>query len=92
MNPGYRAPSYAEIVLKRRRTVAVYVTSSFRSRHEFHIYKSTDGFIHVGILPFVRGSILSPFSALIYTIIRIVRASFRAQVPVSCYEKLNTLG
>lgn len=70
--------------------MTVYVTSSFRSSIEFHIYKSTDGFIHVGILPFVRGSTLSPFSTLICTIIQIVRASFRAQVlfPVTRNEIL----
>lgn len=34
-------------------SLSVYVTSSFRSSNEFHIYKSTGDFIHVDILPIV---------------------------------------
>lgn len=55
----YRAPFYAELIKHQevqingkssycccRGRFSVYVTSSFRSSNEFHIYKSTGDFIH----------------------------------------------
>lgn len=59
----YRATFYAEIILKRCRimgklatiaveeeSLSVYVTSSFRSSIEFHIYKNTGDFVHVDLM------------------------------------------
>lgn len=34
-------------------SLSVYVTSSFRSSNEFHIYQNTGDFVHVEILPIV---------------------------------------
>lgn len=100
----YRTMFYAEIILKRctmmgnlatvaveEDSLSVYVTSSFRSSNNFHIYKSTGDFIHVDILPIVWGSILSSFRFNIHDYLDRM-CLFLHSGTVSCYKKWNTLG